>query len=245
MKDTIKQLKEELEVVVKEGKDILKEWASKGEFDDILTLTSRYQNWYTKSLAIIRQLLPERLPEFRSLYKLDKRKELNSETYTISDYLATWKHPWRAPDPHSYFLSNLNVQVSILTSAYSRIDYLLSDAKGALRADLFDSELEKASELARNNYLRAAGLMAGVVLESHMAAVCSNHQISLTKSRPTLADYNEQLKKAGVYDTADWQKIQWLASMRNVCAHAGQREPTKEEIESLIAGVNQVIKLIH
>ena len=50
-----------------------------------LTL-QKYQVWYSKSIAVIKQLLPERLHEFTEYYKLDKRKDISVVTYTISDY---------------------------------------------------------------------------------------------------------------------------------------------------------------
>ena len=46
-----------------------------------------YQDWYTKPLAVVRQLMPDRLKEFEELYKIEKRKEIDYTTYTISDYL--------------------------------------------------------------------------------------------------------------------------------------------------------------
>jgi hypothetical protein len=46
------------------------------------------QAWYSESLALVRQLLPDRLDDFVSYYKpLKPRKELNAATYTISDLL--------------------------------------------------------------------------------------------------------------------------------------------------------------
>ena len=48
---------------------------------------SEYNSWYNESIALIRQLMPERLADFQSYYKLEKRKEITHATYTISDYL--------------------------------------------------------------------------------------------------------------------------------------------------------------
>lgn len=49
-----------------------------------------YHAWYNESLALIKQLMPERLEDFCSLYRLPKRKdsEITILTYTISDYLV-------------------------------------------------------------------------------------------------------------------------------------------------------------
>ena len=246
MQNTTEKLKHELHLLLEQGIVIYEEWAPKEEFQDITKLRSRYQNWYTRSLAVIAQLLPDRLSEFRNLYRLEKPpKQLDAGTYTISDYLEGLTQRYTVQHHHNVFLSKLSIQMTILGSSISRIDSILADTKGALRADLLSTEIGRARELAKNGYLRAAGIIAGVVLENHLAAACSNHQIKIVKARPTLADYNESLKKASVYEITDWQRIQWLASIRNICAQAGQKDPTNDQIESLIVGVDQVIKLIH
>jgi len=58
-----------------------------------LPLPQAYQAWYSKSLPVVRQVLPERYQEFIEQYKLDKRKdkEIDFLTYTISDYLIGLK----------------------------------------------------------------------------------------------------------------------------------------------------------
>jgi hypothetical protein len=41
-----------------------------------------------------------------------------------------------------------------------------------------------------------------------------------------------------------WRFIQHLGDIRNLCDHAKEREPTKEEIEDLVAGTEKVLKTI-
>ena len=41
-----------------------------------------------------------------------------------------------------------------------------------------------------------------------------------------------------------WRKIQLLADIRNDCAHQKTSEPTDEQVDELIAGVNSVIKSV-
>ena len=92
--------------------------------------------------------------------------------------------------------------------------------------------------------LRAAGALAGVVLERHLQRVAINHGIKITKASPTISDLNDPLKQAGIYGTALWRKIQLLGDLRNLCSHSKKREPKREEIEELISGVNSIIKTI-
>ncbi len=69
-----------------------------------------------------------------------------------------------------------------------------------------------------------------------------NHKIPIRKKDPTIADLNDPLKQKGVYDVPMWRKIQLLGDIRNLCTHKKTSEPTDEQVDELIAGVNSVIK---
>jgi hypothetical protein len=88
---------------------------------------------------------------------------------------------------------------------------------------------------------RAAGALAGVVLERHLQRVAANRQVKVAKKNPTIADLNDPLRSAGVYDVPTWRKIQHLADLRNLCSHQKDREPTADEVADLIAGVKSVV----
>ncbi len=134
-------------------------------------------------------------------------------------------------------------QMQILVSLSSRIDSVLQDVTGHLFAELQDSELDAATQLKKISR-RAAGALAGVVLERHLQRAAKNHKISIRKKAPTISDLNDPLKQAGVYDVPIWRKIQLLADIRNLCSHQKSAEPTDEQVEELIAGVNSVIKSV-
>ena len=85
-------------------------------------------------------------------------------------------------------------QLLILKSARSRFESSLFDIQQLVRADLFDSEVDIARELLKNGFSRAAGAVAGVVLEEHLKQVCSNHNVKVKKKNPHISDYNEALK---------------------------------------------------
>jgi len=134
-------------------------------------------------------------------------------------------------------------QFSLLKSLSTRIDSVLSDVKGSLFVELQDQELKVASQLVEVN-LRAAGAVAGVVLEGHLQRVAVNHGVSISKRNPTISDLNDPLKADGVYDIPTWRKIQHLADIRNYCDHKKEREPTEDEVKELIAGRDAIIKTI-
>ena len=118
------------------------------------------------------------------------------------------------------------------------------DLHQMVQADIFDSELEAATGLAKNGFTRAAGSLAGVVLERHLGQVTANHSISIKKRNPTMSDFNHALKDSGTLDTPTWRQIQRLGDIRNLCSHDKEREPTKEEVDELIAGVEKFTKTL-
>lgn len=93
--------------------------------------------------------------------------------------------------------------------------------------------------------MRGAGAIAGVVLEKHLAQVHFNHNLKISKKNPSISDLNDTLKTSEIYETPTWRKIQHLGDLRNLCDHNKSKEPTKEEVEELILGVEAIIKTIY
>ena len=113
-----------------------------------------------------------------------------------------------------------------------------------MQADLFDSELEAAKALVKHGFLRAAGAVAGVVMEKHLAQVCDNHGIPVRKKKATIGDFNEALKDAEVVDLPRRRSNQYLGDIRNLCDHNKDAEPTKEQVNDLVDGVKKITKTL-
>ena len=124
-----------------------------------------------------------------------------------------------------------------------KFDSTIYSLENLLQADVFDSEIESAKHLLNKGFLRAAGAICGVVLEKHLSKICDSRGMIISKKDPSISDFNEKLKDVA-YDTIEWRKIQGLADLRNLCDHKKDREPTKEDVQTLIAGTERVIKSI-
>lgn len=108
---------------------------------------------------------------------------------------------------------------------------------------MLDSEIEAAEMLARHKFARAAGAIAGVVIEKNLAQVCINHALPITKKNPTIADFNEALKTASVIDIPQWRFVQHLADIRNLCDHS-KAGPKPEQVMDLLAGTKKITKTL-
>jgi len=202
-----------------------------------------YQNWYTKALKAVASLASDRHTEFRQYYEIDpKRKTLGYGTYVIQDYLKGV-----APSGYANFDARNQVvkcflnQLSIVNSIKGRVDSVLANIEGELYAELQDNEVAVAKQLMKVSP-RAAGALVGVLIEGHLQKVADSHEIKIAKKNPTIADLNDPLKAAAVTDTASWRKISYLADLRNLCSHKKDVDPTKEQVEELIAGAEWLTK---
>ena len=215
---------------------------------NIPSFEAKYQTWYSEARAIIKQLLPDRLDDFVKLYEKAKaRKEITYENYTIEDYLQglriTRGYDKQKVVGQDAAIPRFRQQLSILRSVEARFESSLFEIKQLVQADLFDSELEVARELLRKGFGRAAGAVAGVVLERHLVQVCESHN-TITAKNPGISELNDQLKKAGIIEVPTWRFIQHLTDLRNLCDHDKKKEPTAEQISDLIDGVQKITKTL-
>lgn len=210
---------------------------------------SKYQNWYTEAQEVVKQLIPSRGEEFCSLYKIDgRRKTMNQGSYCIQDWLLGARAGEKY-DGEKYF-DDLGVvamkfqsQLYILKSAQLKFSSNLLNIKQLLQADLFDSEIEIAKELSKKGFVRAAGAIAGVILERHLNATCQRHSVAVGK-KATINILNTALKESEVIEIHQWRFMQQLADLRNLCDHDKDREPTPDEIGELIKGVDKITKTV-
>jgi hypothetical protein len=136
----------------------------------------------------------------------------------------------------------LRQQVAIVNAIKRRFESSLFEIKQLVQADVFDDELDSARSLLKNGYTRAAGAVAGVVLEGHLKELAAKH--NLPKTAKTINPINIALKAVDVIDLAQSRHIDFLGDIRNKCGHKNAAEPTPGEVEDLIAGVEKVIKTI-
>lgn len=207
-----------------------------------------YQSWYSESLVLLKQLLPDRVDDFIKLYERPKSrgKGITWENYVIEDALQGLSVSYLGEEKvgTSAAIPRFTQQLNIIKAINKRFESSLFDIKQLVQADLFDSELETARELNKKGFVRGAGAIAGVVLEKHLSQVCNNHNIQVLKKDPSVSNYNDKLKSGGVYEIPVWRKIQHLGDLRNLCDHEKKKEPTGEDVEELIEGVEKVIKTI-
>jgi len=112
-----------------------------------------------------------------------------------------------------------------------------NSARSMIQAEVFDSELEQATELLSNGYYPAAAVIAGVVLETTIRQMCDEESVAHGK----LDKMNSDLVKAGRYNLLVQKQVTALADLRNKAAHGHNEQFTKTDVESMIVEVRRFV----
>lgn len=113
----------------------------------------------------------------------------------------------------------------------------ITSVKNLIQAEVFDSELEQATELLEAGYATAAAVIAGAVLETTLRNLCDANSIAHGK----LDKMNADLAKAGVHNALVQKNITALAATRNSAAHGKTGEFSKEDVKHMIAEINRYV----
>lgn len=113
----------------------------------------------------------------------------------------------------------------------------LSSVKNLVQAELFDSELEQASELLSSGYKGPAAVVAGVVLETTLRDLCTDNSIPHAR----LDKMNSDLAKSGVYNKLQQKRITALADIRNSAAHGDWASFNDDEVKEMIRDIERFL----
>ncbi len=170
-------------------------------------------NWKTKAKSLLIKVCGEDSQHFKQF------EESESSTFSTS-------------------LDNLRRMMAVFAAA--REDFeggYLTSSYDLVRADVFESELEQASELLKSEYALAAAVIAGVVLETTIRELCTRNQIPHGK----LDRMNADLAKAGVYNSIMQKRITHLAAVRNSAAHGNETEFKTYDVKAMIDEIEQFL----
>lgn len=218
----IENIFKEISDLIEQGRNIYIDNHNKSR--ESVDLQYDYNKWYTKSLKIIKRYLPDRLKEFKDYYE---------QPNYIKDYLVG--------DPLALFENYFIAQIAILTSVSSILTSFYQDMDSQIYFEYQEDELKEADKLLKIS-VRAAGAVAGVVLEKHLKRLCSNNGIS-GADKKTLGKLIQLLSSNEIISTTENKMLTYIADIRNKCDHSDKGDPTELEVKDLIGQTRRFINL--
>ncbi len=194
-----------------------------------------YQKWYAASLAMIESNMPSRLAEFIYLHEGTKsdagaRDILMKDTITFVDQIS--------------LAQRINQLAGIVASIPNYLEARLHDLELSIAQAYVNDELSEARVLLKAGHVRAAGAIAGVLVERHLRLLCDRYQPQIKYPKTAgISKLNDLLKEAGSYDVMQWRKVQWMGDVRNGCDHPSKKEPRQQDVDELIAETRKFIAL--
>ncbi len=200
---------------------------------------TKYQQWYSTVLSLVRQYADEWIGCFEAKYSTGAN---NSHYHTngIMDYLELGKMTFFTTKEKviNDFLADFDIQRSILLSILPIIEVKEQNLRKIITTDIAKIEVEQAELLLVSGFERAAGSIAGVTLELHLKTLCDINGV-LYPPKATIDPLAQALYKGGKLDTTELKYVQYLASIRNKCSHPNP--VSTAEIQALIDGVKKLI----
>lgn len=195
-----------------------------------------YQEWYSKACRIIKLVIPERYDEFISYYEGFKHTDRSGifNFFTQKDNSG-----YRSFVAERYF----SIQCSVLKACLSVLDPFYQNINKQIYFEYQEDDLKIAEKLMRIS-IRAAGALAGFVLEKHLKIVCNNHLLSGMENK-TLGQLIDTLHQNKVINTTDRKNLEYLSDTRNKCDHAKKEEPKEYEVKDLIEHTRRWIALLN
>jgi hypothetical protein len=202
-----------------------------------------YPSWYRKALRLMHTWTGQRAhdatdPAWEGPY--GKQAASDTSVSHASMGMAMPRNSetmWRV---RMTFLTRLSQQVSMLNAVRNGLEYVLADLQSTLYGEVGDHIQATAYELFRRGQPRAAGALAGVLLELHLAKVATKYRVSIRHTSPGLTTLNAALKRGGIYDGEVWRFIQRLGALGQACVYASTHEPTVDELTEFLQGVQRI-----
>jgi hypothetical protein len=207
--------------------------------------TTKYPAWYRKVLRVMHRLTVQRSHDAtdHSRGRQDARQAASSATET-SMGVAILQTGETISRVRMTFLTRLSHQLRILNSVKDGLEYVLADLQSTLYGEVGDHILITAYELFHHGQRRAAGALAWVLLEVHLAKVATKYRVTIPPKSSGLATLNAALKCGGIYDVEVWRFIQSLGALGHACVSAPAYEPTVDALTAFLQGVQLIRKRV-
>ena len=195
-------------------------------------LMEEYEVWFNQSLTVVSSYLPRREADFTNAYStiaslinLDNCDRTKVEVY------------------NSEFRRDLTTQRNLLKSIPPKLDAEKLRVRKEISSEVASEEVHQAKRLFEGDLIRPAGVIAGVAIERHLLTRCE------VSERDVEYEYDYGIKalaqalyNADIISKTQHGQIEYLAKLRNQCAHADEEEPTPTDVDRLITQTEDILR---
>jgi hypothetical protein len=193
-------------------------------------ITRRYEAWYNGIHPLIEKYLP------------DRRERLDKADTAIRRRMQMVEKEATPIDSADRITDALHIQRGMLEAVIVRVRSERLVNPREMSREVVTKELRQADELLGEDIDRAAGVLAGVALERHLAVMCESASEDVDyHPSDNLASLAQSLYEADVIENSDLSHLEHLSKLRNKCAHADTSEPSRDEVERLVEQADDFI----
>jgi hypothetical protein len=196
-----------------------------------------YQKWYSMSLILINDIIPEKETEFKLHYS-QKGYYGGEGVFELIQFDRYYTRYFTLEEGLSEFRKKFEIQRSIVISLPDIFLIKEINLREIISADFIDREIDEAEYMYQHKHYRCAGALAGVALEQHLRFLCDKFRIDYNK-KDTIEPLVQKLYENKIIEIETLKNIQHLATIRDSCAHPSDIDPNK--VKELIERVKKIL----
>lgn len=186
--------------------------------------STMFKSWKTKIISLFENIVSKDSQHYQEIKRIYDQKSMYDNFEYILSLLAALKE-----DYEQGYLDDLSIQIEAELSG----DYMEQ-----AEALIVEANVDKS-------YIPAA-VLAGAVLEKTLRSLCERQKPPIETQKQngkniTLTPLIHELKKAGVYNELKAKQLRGWADIRNAAAHGEFDKFNKDDVESMIKGINNFL----
>ena len=157
-----------------------------------------------------------------SFVDLQQFKKWQSSCSLLMSLMGEFSEPWTnvfSANSNNSIVTAKSMQGSLESILEALDNNLLLSFEDLVFAEAFSDLIEQANYLFDQNYYLASGVIYRAVLEERLYRMCFGNNCLPEKKRPTIADYNNNLYKAKIYDKITLKHVESMTAIGNDAAH--------------------------
>lgn len=118
-------------------------------------------------------------------------------------------------------------------------DGMLLRFEDLVLAQFYADLIDQAEYLYSKGFIVPSAVIGRSVLEERLRRLCQVHDCVPSKKRPTINDFNLNLKREDVYDLIMFKNVDALASVGNAAAHGNTT--CKDDVRRMLDGIQDFL----